>query len=413
MWPQVDILRNPKLRQILALLIPQGFILTINGVAAPWIVTSFRLTPPQVAQLFAWVALSGIGALILTRLFDVVGRGRVLWWSMLIGPLSAMGAALTRSVIAFTVFEIALHAAAGAVIAGAPVVIAESLEPVERATGQSWGGIALGAGAGLCILMMPLLLHFALSWRLLLWTAALPIVAAPRLMTRSWQNQFWHPTEYRKSADGSLVDLMRPPHRRRAMTFMISNIFSAVAIATSKTWSYFHCVSSVGITPAAASGILIVAGGIALAGFPVGAALCERLGRVGTVTIFALVVALSVAFTFWGPPRGFAHPVIWLLLGFSILGLAVNATTVGGTASATELFPVTLRATAAGWIAVAGTIGRVAGQGLVAAFAARLGGISNIVGLLGFAAIAISVLFWLYVDESRGLVLEPGAVSSV
>ena len=412
MWRQIRILRNSRLLQILALLVPQGFIITLNGIAAPWMLKDFGLSASQLARLFAWIAISGVGALLLTRLFDVVGRGRVLSWSLLVSSASALGAALSRTVLPFALFEIALLAATGAIVAGAPVVIAEVLAASDRAAGQGWGGIALGAGAGACMFAMPVLLRLGMSWRGLLLLAALPIVAVPWMLTKSWQSQFWLPVEHESAIRSeAAAGLIRAPHLRRALTFMVSNIFSSVAIATAKSWSYFHCVSNVGLTPGLSSAILILSGGIAIAGFPIGASLCERIGRVGTVAIFATLIALSLMFSFWGPPRGYTHSILWLLVGFSVFGFAMNAATVGGTAAATELFPTGLRATAAGAIAVAGTIGRISGQSLVAILAPRTGGVSFVVGLLGLSAIGTSVLFMALIDESRGLVIENTAAS--
>ena len=56
----------------------QAFAATINVVAAPWIMQSFHLNPASLARLFAVISVSAIGALIMTRLFDVIGRRRVL-----------------------------------------------------------------------------------------------------------------------------------------------------------------------------------------------------------------------------------------------------------------------------------------------------------------------------------------------
>jgi len=56
--------------------------------------------------------------------------------------------------------------------------------------------------------------------------------------------------------------------------------------------------------------------------------------------------------------------------------------------------------------AFAGAIGEVMGQGIVAALAPRLGGISNVVGYLGLFAIGVSLLFGFLIEESRGLALE-------
>jgi len=148
--------------------------------------------------------------------------------------------------------------------------------------------------------------------------------------------------------------------------------------------------------------IFLFAGTVALAGFPIGATFCERVGRVQTVGVSGITVALATVFSFWGPPTSFRHPVIWLALGFSVLGFAVNTITVGGTTSATELFPTPVRATALGCVALAGALGQLGGQWLVAALSPRFG-IATIVGAAGFFAIGVSILFRAFVEESKGI----------
>src|SRR5229473_5111502 len=157
---------------MLAMLGLQAFALTVNGVAAPWIMRSFDLNQASLARLFAVISISAIGALILTRLFDVIGRRRVLRWCAVATSLGAIGAALSRSLIAFTLCELILNAAASAAIAAGVVVIAEKLPPPERAAGQSLAGIALRVGSGFTVALMPLLAYGGYSWRWLLVLAA-------------------------------------------------------------------------------------------------------------------------------------------------------------------------------------------------------------------------------------------------
>lgn len=82
---------------MLAMLALQAFALTVNSVAAPWIMESFRLNQSSLARLFAVISVSAIGALILTRLFDVIGRRRMLRWCAIATSLGAIGAALSHS----------------------------------------------------------------------------------------------------------------------------------------------------------------------------------------------------------------------------------------------------------------------------------------------------------------------------
>ncbi len=93
---------------IFGMLAYQGFTMSINGVGAPWIARSFNLGQSGIATLYAWISVSAIGALILSRLADRVGRRRVLLGCMAATPLCALGAALARSLFLFATFEILL-----------------------------------------------------------------------------------------------------------------------------------------------------------------------------------------------------------------------------------------------------------------------------------------------------------------
>jgi MFS family permease len=392
---------------MLAMLAIQAFAATINVVAAPWIMRSFHLNPASLARLFAVISVSAIGALIMTRLFDVIGRRRVLRWCAVAASLGAIGAALSRSLIAFTLCELILNAATSAAIAAGVVVIAEKLPPSERAAGQSLAGIAVRVGSGVTVALMPVLAYTGYSWRWLLVLAASANLGL-RIVDRANDqiSESRYPSANHEQAGVALSDLMRPRYRRYAITFIASALLSSIAITSSKSWIYFHAVSTVGIAPAAASVMLLIAGGLALMGYPLGAASSERFGRVPTVSGFATLLALGAVWSFWGPPANFRYPLLWLGLGVGAIGMATNATSVGANSSATELIPSGLRTTMIGCIVFAGAIGQVTGQSIVAALAPRLGGVSNVVGYLGLLAIGVSILYGYLIDESRGLALE-------
>src|SRR5882757_3475062 len=65
-----------------AMLWYQGFTMAINGIGAPWIAKSFALSESGIAKMYAWISVSAIGALILSRCADRLGRRRVLMWCM-------------------------------------------------------------------------------------------------------------------------------------------------------------------------------------------------------------------------------------------------------------------------------------------------------------------------------------------
>ena len=80
---------------IVILLLYQGYTLSIVGIASPWIAKSFALDEGKLARLFAWMAISAFGSLLLARLADRVGRRLVILSALMLAPLFSAGAALS------------------------------------------------------------------------------------------------------------------------------------------------------------------------------------------------------------------------------------------------------------------------------------------------------------------------------
>ena len=104
---------RPTVIAILAILFYVGFAVSIVGIASPWIGKSFNLDGAGIARLFAWISVSSLGALALSRMIDRFGRRRMILWCLAAMPLCSIAAALSTNLIAFTAFQIALFAFAG------------------------------------------------------------------------------------------------------------------------------------------------------------------------------------------------------------------------------------------------------------------------------------------------------------
>jgi len=144
---------------IAAVLCFEGFAMSINGIGSPWIAKSFRLGESGIAGLFAWISLSAIGSLGLSRMSDHLGRRRMLLACIAGSAGSALAAAFATNIVAFALCGIALFAFIRATIAGSTVILAEELAIEERARGQSSAGIGLGLGIGICLIAMPILVE--------------------------------------------------------------------------------------------------------------------------------------------------------------------------------------------------------------------------------------------------------------
>ena len=388
----------------------QGYVVGINGVAAPFIAKSFGLGDAGIATLYAWISLAAIGALVLSRWADRVGRRRVLLLCVTATPVAALAAALAPSLLLFATCGIVLNAFIGATMSGSVVMLAEELPIAQRARGQSWGGLAVGFGAGLCVLGMPALAAGGYSWRWLLAAAGLGVLLLPLLHRIVPESTRWE----RAAADGAtarggFLRVFHPAHRARAIPVLICALLGNVATTASNNWTFYHAESVIGLSATVASALVATSGAVGMAGFPLAAWSCERFGRVPTVSVASVLLAMSSLAFYWGPPTAFLWPTLWL--GFANLWftVATSMAMVGNNAAITELFPTTIRNTMVGWFALVTAVGNVSAQALIALLAGPLGGLSAVVGYLALLAVPSAAVFALFVDETRGLSLEAAA----
>jgi MFS transporter, AAHS family, benzoate transport protein len=389
----------------------EGFTMSINGIGAPWIAKSFQLGESGIAGLFAWISLSAIGALGLSRMIDRLGRRRMLLVCMAGTPVCALAAALSTNIAAFAVCEIALYAFIGATISSCIVILAEELAIEERARGQSWGGLGLSLGGGLCLIAMPMVASHH-SWRwMLVAAAAMGVVAtwmAAKVIPESarWQRAAASGT----TSASSFYDVFGKFYRRRAITILVCALLANIAAVAASSWAYFHLVSVVKLAPGAASVLMLVGGGVGIVGFPLGARACERYGRIPTIFFAGLITGLGALAFYWGPPAHLGLRLLWIGVTYCCFTAGLSAGQVGGNSIATELFPTAIRGAMMGWFALIGAAAAVSAQTLIAVLAGRLGGLSIVVGYLSLLAIPNAIIVALLLPETRGLSLEAAAM---
>lgn len=386
----------------------QGFTLAINGIGAPFIARDFGLDDTGIAGLYAFVASAAFGVLALSRLADRVGRRRVVLASMTATSLAAVAAAVTHDVVVFAVLFTLLNAFVGATVSGAVVLLSEALPTAGRARGQGYGGIVSSLGAGLCLILMPLLEHGGYSWRWLLVLSGLGLVTVPVVAWALPESGVWERAAVRGGVrSGHLFDLFRGPHRSRAVPLLVCTVLSVMAATSADAWSYYHAVSVVGLSAAVGSAVVLVGGALGLVGFPVGAWGCDRFGRVPTVAVAWLVTGAGSVLYYAGPSLGLgATSPLQLGLAFFVLFAGFNAAMVGFRAAATELFPTALRGTVIGWTALLDAVGTVASQAVIAVLSGTLGGLSVVVGAMALLVVPAAVIFLRFVDETRGVSLD-------
>jgi MFS family permease len=403
--------RNRLVHSIARVLAYEGFTMSINGIGSPWIAKSFHLGESGIAGLYAWISIASIGALGLSRLIDRLGRRRMLLACIAGTSVSALAAAAATNIVAFAVCEIALYAFIGATVAGGIVILAEELTIEERARGQSWGGLGIGLGSGICLVLMPMVAgHYSWRWMLVL-AAMMGAVAMRRAAGVIPESGRWQ----RAAATGttaasSFYDVFGKFYRRRALTILIASLLGNVAAVAGSSWAYFHLVSVVRLAPGRASLMMLLGGGAGMIGFPLGARGCERYGRIPTIFVSCLMTSLGAVAFYWAPPADLGASSLWIGVTYFFFIAGLSAWQVGANSLGTELFPTSLRGSMMGWFALIGAAASVTAQTLIAVLAGRLGGLSVVVGYLSLLLVPSAIVVALFLPETRGLSLEAAAM---
>ena len=387
-----------------------GYSSAIGALAAPWIQKSFAFDEAGLANLFAWLAFSRVGAFALSRASDVAGRRRVLLWCEVGSTIFAILSAVATSVYVFAVCAVFFNAFVTGTIACATVLIAEETNETRRAGGQAYGGLALSVGAGVTAVLMPVLAHYGYSWRwLLVFSALLGTLRTPITVLLVPESRHWQQKSLTKQSRGMIEQIFSTPYRRRAVMLMVYYLVSAIGSTGPQVWLYFHAVSIAKLPLLAATEMMLTVGVISLVGFPLGAWTAEKFGRVTTLTVSnAFYVGGTLAF-FLGPPARSEHAGLWLASAFFCFVTSAHANNVAARATATELFPTGLRAAAVGWMGLMAAIGGILAQAAVARFGPAMGGVSNVVAALTILIIPVTILYGVEIQETKGLSLSVAA----
>jgi MFS family permease len=392
----------------------QGYAYSLLGVDAPFIAKDFGLNQSGIAGMYAWISLNALGALVLSRFADRIGRRVIMLLCLTITPLCSIGAAISYKATWFIVFEIAAYAAIGASIASSIVILAEALPIERRSRGQGLANFAIGVGGGFGIFFTPLFIGLGLSWRWLFVIAGVGILIVPTMIRAIPESHRWeHAAASGATERTRFYDVFGPAYRRRAIPLIVATLIGEVSGAAVPTWIYYHAVAVVGLTPAKGSMILIIGGGIAVLGLALGVWLSERIGRIRTIVSLGLAGIVGVLAFYWGPPKGFAWPTLWLILAHTWFATTGRGLMVAANSAVTELFPTALRGTIVGWMLLCIALSAIGGQATISILAGPFGGLSNVVGWLSLLTIP-SVLIWgIFMPETRGLSLEAAAQESV
>jgi len=388
---------------LLGLMAWWGYLSGVHGSIAPLLARSFALSDAEIAGLFSWIGVASLLALALGRAADRIGRRRALLVCAAGLPLAAAASALAADPRAYLVAQLAAFGLGAALLALVTIVLAEELPPAERARGQGRAGLALAIGSALPLLAATALAGREDGWRAVWAIGALPLVAIPWLARRLPESRV---ARGPRQANGSepAPRLLCRAHRARTLHAFGAVLAMQGAEAAARAWLFYHPVRGLGLAPRHAGAVLLLGGGLGLAGFRLGGWLSDTRGRRPALLAGGALFAIGVA-GFYGatPPPGPAG-LAWLAVSLAALAAGGNAALATFRAHAAELLPAPVRGTFGGLLAVGGAVGWSLAMLAVRALAEPVGGVGHAVTCVVLVALPAAALLLRRLPETA-----PGA----
>jgi MFS family permease len=346
------------------------------------------------------IRLASVLSLPLARTADTAGRRRVLVRTSAVAlALTALAAGAPSFWLFVAVLAVArpLMSATNAV---AGVIAAEEVATGDRSKAMAVVTVGYGVGAGL-----PVLLRAATDGRIGFRT--LFLVAVPMLLTLPLAARVVHePDRAARLADADRATATRlghVPSALRGRLALLSTLTFCVAFLTGpvNTYLFLYAESVAGLSPGAQGLLFPAAAGMGGVGLWVGVHLADRFGRIPTAMWTKFLLAAAGILTYsagaWGAAAGY---VLTLFVG------SCYAPSVAATAA--EVFPTSVRATAAGWLTLTGTVGAVVGLLVFGLVADATASFSTAAWVVCVPA-AASALLYRYLPETKHLELEESA----
>lgn len=343
------------------------------------------------------VRLASLVSLPLASLADRLGRTRVLRQTLVLGLVATAAASLSPGywffVACFAVARPLLTVSSALV----QVVTVELSTTARRMRGLAIMAAGSGIGSGLSAI-----LHGVIrgpdSFRWLFALALVPVLVVVPLMRRVPEPSF-------RSADAIMARLGAVPRAFWGRLAIVAVVTFAIGMITGPANSFIFVYSEgvLKMSPRVVALIVGLSGLTGLVGLIVSARLARTLGRRGTVALGVLATAATSLLAYGGGRPAF---VVGYMVGIFSGGLLSPALT----ALSTEIFPHTIRATAAGWIVVAGVVGAVAGLALFGFVADSVHAATSVslrvAALVTFAPFLPTLVLLRRLPESRAMELS-------
>ena len=336
-----------------------GFFLNYDtgllSLAAPTLAEGLGTTVATFGIGVAVIRVGALGSMPILRLADRVGRRRMLLVSVLAFTVATAATSLAWGLAAFVAFQVIARLFLATEESLAGIVISEELRADRRGAGLTLLGIIAMTGFGLVAVMLLLVPHTPLGWRIL-YVAALPPLAAVAWLRRNLRET----KAFTVAQDHARVQTSFWPHvdaSHRPFLWRITVVLGTHGVLGTPVFFYAAELAQDGYGWEGLFTVIVIAAGPAtLLGYVAGGRLSDRIGRRPVLIGSALVMVFGVALVFTEQRWLFA-PGFFLLTGADAGLVAVRP------AYLSELFPTEVRATLLAFVfavvVAAGSLGLV------------------------------------------------------
>lgn len=328
----------------------------------------------------AAVRLASLAALPLASLADHWGRTKVLQRALLLGLLVTAAASLSPSYW----FFVACFALARPLLSTASALVQVVTVELSSTKGRITGLVVMAAGAGIGSGLSAILhglIRGADNFRWLFALALLPVLIVVPMLHSIPEPTF-------RSLQLPMARLGAIPRCARGRLVVVACVVFAIGMITgpANSFAFVYSESILKMSPHVVALVVSLSAFTGLIGLLLSRYLSTILGRRWTVALGAIATALTSFYAYSGGRSSF---IIGYMTGICAGGLLSPALS----AMSTEIFSHAIRATAAGWIIVAGVVGAIAGLALFG-WVGDMAQASSVVSLRLAAAVTFLPFLW-------------------
>jgi MFS family permease len=382
-----------------------GALLSQNGDA----VTSAFDRSDQALGVALAVARAGVLlSLVAIALADRWGRRRVILYGLGGACAANLLTSLSPTFEVFTGAQLVNRALVNTVLIVAGIAAVEDAPEGARAFATGMYALALGAGFGLAVVLLPFADLGDYGWRISFALSAALVLLLPFIAPHLKETTRYTRVVDRHAHRGRIREVFDRAYGARflllGLAAFLTNVFSAPSSQlTNRYLTHAHDFSNADVAVFRA----VTAGVPGLIGVLLASRLAESRGR-RPVTIVGLLVATGFQAAFFLADGAL---LLWLTPVVAIIAAACAGLALG-TLDA-ELFPTEVRGTSSGFLLVSGVAGSAVGLVLATQLKGVAGGLGPAIALCGIASLAAAIFVVPRLPETADRPLDDVSPSEV